>query len=75
LQAVRETHGDFLVANEVEIVESQTRMCEEGFYIEPTSAATIAGLRKYLDESRSDEVTVSVLTGHGLKATDKLLMM
>jgi threonine synthase len=43
-----------------------------GFCIEPTSAATIAGLRKYLNHSGKEQV-VSLFSGHGLKSTEKIL--
>ena len=43
-----------------------------GYYVEPTSAATIAGLKKYLKESSVDELIVSTLTGSGLKETEKI---
>jgi threonine synthase len=56
-----------------EIKNSLRDLCQRGFYVEPTSAATTAGLRKYLEISHSDETIVSVLTGHGLKATEKML--
>ena len=46
-----------------------------GFYIEPTSAATIAGLSKYLENSHPDEIIVSVFTGHGLKTTEKMVKL
>ena len=38
-----------------------------GYYIEPTSAAAIAGLRKYL-KSSENELVVSLFSGHGLKS-------
>ena len=47
-------------------------MAKKGYYIEPTSAAAIAGASKYLAKSK-DEVVVSVFTGHGLKSTEKML--
>jgi len=50
-------------------------ICRQGYYIEPTSAATIAGVKKYLPNSSHGEVMVSVFTGHGLKATEKLLKL
>jgi len=40
-------------------------------YIEPTSAAAIAGFRKY--KSVAKEIIVVPLTGHGLKSTEKVL--
>jgi threonine synthase len=48
-------------------------MSGNGFYIEPTSAAVVAGIKKYLAVSGSSEVIVSVFTGHGLKATEKMM--
>jgi threonine synthase len=50
-------------------------MCRRGFYIEPTSAATIAGVLKYVDRAGPAEEIVSVFTGHGLKATEKMLSL
>ena len=38
-----------------------------GNYIEPTSAATIAGLEKYIQGSL-DQTIVSLFSGHGLKS-------
>ncbi|MFC1903437.1 threonine synthase [Chloroflexota bacterium] len=73
LEAVRKSNGIFISVNEREIKGALLEMCQKGYYIEPTSAATIAGLRKYLPESGSGEVIVSVFTGHGLKATEKML--
>ena len=73
LRAVRETGGLILAVDEAEIEQALLMTCREGLYIEPTSAAAIAGLRRYLQQARPDEIIVSVLTGHGLKATEKLL--
>jgi threonine synthase len=73
--AVRESGGDFLVVEEGEIVSSLRAICEAGFYIEPTSAATTAGVSQYVRGLCADEVIVSVFTGHGLKATEKMLKL
>jgi threonine synthase len=43
-----------------------------GYYIEPTSAATIAGLKKYLKIALPNELIVTTLTGSGLKETEKI---
>jgi threonine synthase len=72
LRAIAETGGDMLAVGEDEIRDALQRMCRQGFYIEPTAAATIAGLRRYVARAPADELIVSVLTGHGLKATDKM---
>ena len=48
-------------------------MAKKGHYIEPTSAATIAGIEKYLQKQKTGGLIVSVFTGHGLKTTEKML--
>ena len=68
LEAVRDSHGDFITVDEHEIVQAHQEMAHRGFFIEPTAAACIAGVKKYLPLSPPDEDIVSVFTGHGLKA-------
>lgn len=70
---VRKSDGWFISVTENEITQSLLEMCQAGFYIEPTSAATIAGVKKYLNHSEHGETVVTVFTGHGLKATEKML--
>lgn len=72
LKAIQETDGKILAVTENEIWLALVEMGRRGHFIEPTSAATIAGLKKYLKEMRGREVIVSTLTGSGLKATEKL---
>jgi len=72
LEAVKKSKGAFISVDDPEIIKSIRRLCAMGFYIEPTSAATIAGLGKYLESSQPDEIIVSVFTGHGLKTTEKM---
>ena len=72
VEAVKESKGDFIVVSDSEIKSSLKEICKKGFYIEPTSAATTAGISKYLRNSNSEqEIIVSVFTGHGLKSTRK----
>jgi len=73
LEAVRKSKGEFIAVDDSEIQESLRDLSKRGFYVEPTSAATTAGLSKYLAKSKSDEIIVSVFTGHGLKSTEKML--
>jgi threonine synthase len=78
LEAVRQTRGDMISVTETEIKQSLKEMCAKGHYIEPTSAAVIAGVNKYIlnhreQKSTANEVIVSVFTGHGLKAGGKML--
>ena len=72
IDAVRESKGDFVIVSDEEIKAALKNMAKKGYYIEPTSAAAIAGASKYLAKSK-DEVVVSVFTGHGLKSTEKML--
>ncbi len=72
VQAVRASGGTFLVVTEAEIKASLVEMSRQGFYIEPTSAATTAGVSQYLSQARADECIVSVFTGHGLKKGEKI---
>ena len=75
LKVIGECGGYFVTVSEHEIVSALTLVASGGYYIEPTSAATIAGLRKYLTISQGNEVIVSVFTGHGLKSTDTMLAL
>jgi threonine synthase len=73
LEAVKRTKGDLIAVDDSEIKKSLRELCEKGFYVEPTAAATTAGVSRYLEKSNTGEVVVSVLTGHGLKTTEKML--
>jgi threonine synthase len=68
LQAVRQSGGTMIAVEEDAIDAALHDLWRQGFYVEPTAAATIAGLRQYLRDLDRDESIVSVLTGHGLKA-------
>jgi threonine synthase len=73
LKAVKDSGGDFIEVEEREIKEALIVLARKGFYVEPTAAAAIAAVPKYLARLKKDEVIVSVLTGHGLKSTEKML--
>jgi threonine synthase len=70
LKAVRETHGRFVAVTELEIMKAFDRLCLTGLYVEPTGAVGLAGAAKYVRKEHPDEVIVTVLTGHGLKAPE-----
>jgi len=72
IDAVKRSKGAFITVSESEIKEAVRWICKKGFYIEPTSAAVVAGINKYLKESSPDEVIVSIFTGHGLKTAEKI---
>ncbi len=65
LQAVGETNGDIITVQEKEIIDTLHTTLRKGYYIEPTSAVVIAGLKKY--SFGKNTVVVTPLTGHGLK--------
>jgi len=67
------TGGEILAVTENEIGIALKEMGRKGRFIEPTSAATIAGLKKYLRKKRRKETVVSTLTGIGLKSVGKML--
>lgn len=73
LEAIRETGGEVLAVTEKEIKVALKEMGRKGHFIEPTSSATIAGLKKYLRKKRQNETVVSTLTGMGLKSAGKML--
>lgn len=74
LQAVRETDGALLAVTEDEIVDALRDLLGAGFFVEPTTAAAAAGLRRLLADGviRPGETTVLVLTGSGLKAVERI---
>lgn len=74
LQIVKESLGDFITVTEAEITNAWKDCVAKGYYIEPTSAATIAGLKKYI-AGYPDETVISLFSGHGLKSTDTILKL
>jgi len=73
MRAVRETGGVLSTVTDEEILEAQRTMAaREGIFVEPASAAPLAGLRRMIaagEVSRSESV-VLVATGNGLKDPD-----
>jgi threonine synthase len=74
LAALRRSGGGTVAIAEDEIVGALMRLAASGLYAEPTSASAAAALSKLLAEGRirADETTVVVLTGTGLKATQRV---
>jgi threonine synthase len=70
LQYVKASRGFFITVSEEDITQAWQECGRKGFYIEPTAAATIAGLKKYIAMSL-DETIVSLFSGHGLKYAKK----
>jgi threonine synthase len=72
LAAIRESGGEILTVTEREIGVSLKEMGRRGHFIEPTSAAALAGLRNYLKKKNKEGIVLSTLTGIGLKSTEKI---
>jgi threonine synthase len=70
LTAVQMSDGCFITVTDAEIIQALKDLCAHGFYVEPTAAATIAGLKRYLETASPNEMIVSTLTGHGLKTSN-----
>ncbi len=68
LEAIRASGGAVLTVTDREIIRARRAMARLGLFIEPTSAAAVAGLRKLDKMLDSENVTVVPLTGSGLKA-------
>lgn len=72
IEAIQATHGKVILVTETEITQAWREMSQQGFFIEPTSAACIAGLTQYLSGLGQTEVCVSLFSGNGLKSIEKI---
>jgi len=74
LAAVRESRGAMVAVSEAEIAAALAALARVGYYVEPTSAAAAAGLSQLIARGviGRGEATVLVLTGSGLKASEKI---
>jgi len=75
LDNIRNSGGSVITVGEEAIWDSFNRLASMGIYVEPTSAVVTAAFDKLIEEKRisGSERVVALLTGSGLKATDKLL--
>lgn len=74
LEIARETNGGFETVSEKDIIEGWRELNQQGLYVEPTSAVVIKALDRLILKNliaRTDAI-VLILTGTGLKATEKL---
>ena len=74
LQVARASGGGTAAVSEAEIVAALGEMWRQGFYIEPTSAVAVAGARQLRERGvvGLEEETVVLLSGSGLKATERI---
>ena len=75
LEARRETNGAFTVVREKDIKAGIKVLARKGIYVEPTSAVVVKAFDSFVEEGiiRGGDTVVSILTGSGLKATEKLM--
>ncbi|MEN2974792.1 MAG: threonine synthase [Candidatus Caldarchaeales archaeon] len=73
LRAIRESGGGVEIVSDREIVEAQKAIARlEGLGVEPASAASVAGVKKLIENGTidKDEKVVCICTGHLLKDPD-----
>jgi threonine synthase len=73
LSALHESRGGAVLIEESEIADATRGLARQGLYAEPTSAQAAAAFAKLLAAGtiRPEETTVVVLTGTGLKSTQR----
>ncbi len=76
-EAISETNGAFTIVNDEEIKDGITILAAKGIFVEPTSAVIVGAFNKFVEDGiiRKGDLTVSILTGSGLKAIDKLMKL
>lgn len=72
LEVLRQTDGEVIKVSEEEIAEGINILAQKGIYVEPTSAVVVGALKKS-SKVEEGKTNVVILTGSGLKATDKML--
>jgi len=73
LAAAEESHGQIIAVSDDEILAMQRRLAAQGVWVEPASAAGLAGLAAQLRAGclhLQGKRVVAVCTGHGLKDPD-----
>jgi threonine synthase len=73
LQAAEESNGRIIAVSDDEILAMQRLLAASGVWVEPASAAGVAGLAHELRAGRMDvrgKKVVAVCTGHGMKDPD-----
>lgn len=74
LDGVRLSGGEIVAVSEAQIIDALRELAGKGLYVEPTSAAGAAGLTQLMQSGAilPHETTVMVLTGSGLKASQRI---
>ena len=73
LAAAEESGGEIVAVPDEDILDAYGALAREGVFVEPASAASVAGLRRLARAGRiaRGATVVCVLTGHGLKDPDR----
>lgn len=74
LEAVEQSRGRLVAVPDQAILDSQRDLAREGLWVEPASAAGLAGLRQAARQGLEldGQTVVCVCTGHGLKDPENL---
>ncbi len=72
VEAIRESGGDVVVVNDEDIRNATRLLGRNGYFVEPTSAAGLAGWRKWNRTRAPSGCVVIPLTGTGLKCPDSV---
>ncbi len=75
LDCVYKSNGTVISVNEDEILNSWIECSKNGHFIESTSAATFAGIKKIAKTVEPGSSILSLFSGHGLKSLDKIYKM
>ncbi len=79
LAARDESGGHIGAVSDEEILEAYKALAREGVFCEPASAASVAGVKKFVSVHRefaqSSATVVCVLTGHGLKDPERAIAL
>ncbi len=70
LSAIKQSHGTLVAVSDDAILSMQQKLARNGVWVEPASAAGLAGLQEEIQQGRLDprgKRIVTVCTGHGLK--------
>ena len=64
LEAVRETGGGFFAVDELEIAAALRDIASRGFQVEPSAAAGVAGLARYMARGEPADTVITAFTGN-----------
>jgi threonine synthase len=76
LLAASESNGSIISVTDNEILSAQKMLASAGVWVEPASAASLAGLKKQIEDKNINlegRKVVLVCTGHGMKDPDIIM--